>query len=590
MAAERAYSVNRQASSRVYLMAEDNPADAALFTEMLEQVLGADYSVVCVDSFASIQQALSFGTFEALILDMNLPDRSGVDNVTHLGSRFPDLPIVVLTGNDDLDMAVESLQRGAQDYLSKNHVTPEILKRSLRYARERKQIDLRLRQAPADSDQKNVQLQQLAQHDYLTKLPNRAYFEISAARMLSRAARLKKQVALLYIDLNGFKAINDSFGHAVGDQLLIQTAERLNARIRQGDLVARLGGDEFVVMTDLLDSKQEVYGLVNRVVEAFDAAFNLDKSEVSCAPSVGVAFYPEAISLTLLMKQADRAMYEAKVNRHVPVCFFTRQLEQTYNRNLLVETHVVKALAAGEFTVVFQVVGGFRDTGIHAEALLRWNSSELGIVSPNEFIPVVEGGPLMNELTHLVFQRTADFIQALQRDGHDVGRININLSASQLASRPFIQRLLGWLEELHIAPDMICLELTEREMVRNTQLCNQQLAQLRALDIGIALDDFGTGYSSIKSLIDMPIDYLKLDRILVDNIDNNLRIQALTVGVIEMAHRLGIQVVAEGVERREELETIRRLGCDYWQGYLLAMPARIEDVLQRLSSTEFRQL
>lgn len=588
MATERAcsvaYSVDRPASSRVYLMAEDDPADAALFTEMLGQVLGADYSVVCVDSFASIQQALTFGTFEALILDMNLPDRSGVDNVTHLGSRFPDLPIVVLTGNDDLGMAVESLQRGAQDYLSKNHVTPEILSRSLRYARERKQIELRLRQALADSDQKNVQLQQLAQHDYLTKLPNRAYFEISAARMLSRAARLKKQVALLYIDLNGFKAINDSFGHAIGDQLLIQTAERLNARIRQGDLVARLGGDEFVVMTDLLDSKQEVYGLVNRIVEAFDAAFNLEKCEITCAPSVGVAFYPEALSLTLLMKQADRAMYEAKVNRHVPVCFFTRQLEQTYNRNLLVETHVVKALAAGEFAVVFQPVTGFRDTGVHAEALLRWNSAELGIVSPNEFIPLIESGPLMNELTHLVFQRTADFIQALQRDGHDVGRININLSASQLASRPFIQRLLGWLEELQIAPDMICLELTEREMVRNTQLCNQQLAQLRALDIGIALDDFGTGYSSIKSLIDMPIDYLKLDRILVDNIDNNLRIQALTAGMIEMAHRLGIQVVAEGVERHEELDTIRRLGCDYWQGYLLSMPARPEEILKQLAA------
>lgn len=576
-------------SSRVYLMAEDNPADATLFTEMLEDILGGDYSVVCVDSFASIQHALACGSFEALILDMNLPDRSGVDNVTELGSSFPDLPIVVLTGNDDLEVAVQSLQRGAQDYLNKNHVTPEILKRSLRYARERKQIELKLRQALADSDQKNTQLLRLAQYDYLTKLPNRAYFEMAAARMLSRAARMSKQVALLYLDLNGFKAINDGFGHSIGDQLLVQTGDRLLQRVRQGDMVARLGGDEFVILTDLLEDKQEVYGLVSRLVEAFDAPFVIEKSVITCSPALGVAFYPEASDLTLLMKQADRAMYEAKVTRRIPVCFFTRQLEQIYNRNLQIESRVLPGLAAGEFGVVFQPVGSGHDEQFHAEALLRWHSGDLGEISPAEFIPVIESGPLMNELTHLVFKRTAELIRELLDRGVAVGKININVSASQLVSRAFVQQMMVWLEDLQIAPRMICLELTEREMVHNAALCSEQISTLRKLGVSIALDDFGTGFASIKHLIDLPIDYLKLDRILVDSIDRNLRIQALTAGVIEMAHRLGIQVVAEGVERADELKMIQRLGCDYWQGYLLARPMRTEAVIEQWGQSASRQ-
>ncbi|TQV80152.1 EAL domain-containing protein [Exilibacterium tricleocarpae] len=565
--------------ANVYLMAEDDPGDAELVKQLLHQAFGDSYSVICVDRFGKVLDALAKGHFEALILDMNLPDRSGVKNITALGNQYPDLPIVVLTGQDDLEQAVDSLNSGAQDYLSKNQVTPELLSRSLRYARERKNIESKLKKALQEQAHSNARLKNLAQHDTLTTLPNRAHFQITVPRMLMRAARAKKWVALLYVDLNGFKKINDSYGHPIGDELLRQLAARLKATVRDSDFLARLGGDEFVLMTDLLEDKREVYKLIGRLLAVFDQPFTLDKHEVPCTPSIGVAFYPDADNLELLMKQADCAMYEAKNQENSAVCFYTTQLESQYARNMEIEAHVNHALEAAQFDVQFQpLVSSGNPGATHIEALMRWRSPELGDIPPSEFIPIIENSPTINEITHIVVRECGRLLKSPGVFNLGYTRLALNVCVSQISSAAFCDQLLAWLKDFGIAADNICLELTEGHLMKNVAQCGAQLQRLRSLGIHIALDDVGIGYSSFAHLLELPLDYLKLNRILIDHIDKKPRNQALAVGIVEMAHRLGIKVVAVGIEREEEFRTARQLGCDYLQGYYIAAPMQIGEI------------
>ncbi|AJQ97906.1 GGDEF domain-containing response regulator [Gynuella sunshinyii] len=573
------YLRQREGLSDIFLMAEDNPADAELVTEMLRQAFDSRYTIVCVDCFSKVMEALADGTFQALILDMNLPDQSGIDNIAQLGAYYPNLPIVILTGQDDLNSAIDALQSGAQDYLSKNHVTPEILARSLRYAQERKYIEQQLKKALDDAAYRNIQLETQAKYDPLTRLPNRTYFHDAANRVLHRAMRLVKQVALLYFDLNGFKKVNDAYGHLIGDKLLQQISIRLTDVVRENDFLARLGGDEFVVITDVLDSKQEIYPLVKRIQGQFDHVFEIDAHQIVIRPAIGVAFFPEADSLDLLIKQADSAMYEAKEDVINPVCFYTDQLAAQFARTQKIEVELGRALTRGELTSRFQpVIDTAQTDRILVEALMRWYSPKLGWISPNEFIPVAEFTPAINEITRQAVKDAAGFYNALIHLQDKIDKIAINVCASQLSSRYFCRLFLQWLEEFALPKDKICLELTERQIVENADTCRDQITLLQQHGIQIALDDFGSGYSSITHLLDLPLNILKLDRKLLDRIDQNERNQALTAGIIEMASRLNMKVVAEGIERPEEYKVAVELGCHYLQGFGIAKPLSIDEV------------
>ncbi|WP_027859587.1 GGDEF domain-containing response regulator [Marinobacterium jannaschii] len=574
-------------SSNIFLMAEDNPADAELVTEMLFEVFGDSYSVVCVDRFEKVVEALAKGTFQSLILDMGLPDRSGVENIREVNKLYPNLPIVVLTGQEDLDVAADALQKGAQDYLTKNNVSPELLARSLHYAKERKQIELKLKQALEDSAYRNVQLEAMVKHDPLTRLPNRTYFHDAATRVLHRAKRSGDQVALLYFDLNGFKKINDTYGHLTGDELLKQLARRLEGVVRDSDFLARLGGDEFVIISDLLENRQQIYPLIKRILSVFDSSFEIDSHQILMTPSVGVAFYPHAETIDLLIKHADCAMYEAKRMPDYPVCFYTQKMAAQFARNQAIELELSAGLANTEFSAWFQpVIAVQQPETMQVEALVRWQSPRLGWVPPDHFISLAEMTPAINGITRVVVNKSRDLFHLLSGDSSSIQKIAINVTASQLSGRGFYELFLSWLEECGLPPECICLELTEREIVQSTKSCRKQLERFRAIGMKVALDDFGCGFSSITHLLDLPLDILKLDRMLIDHIDVHPRNQALTAGIVEMAHRLDMEVVAEGIERREEYEMAIQLGCDHLQGFYIARPMPIDQLLRFYSNTE----
>ncbi|WP_027856585.1 GGDEF domain-containing response regulator [Marinobacterium jannaschii] len=573
MARESSVDFIRHSENKVFLMAEDNPSDVEIVSEMLRQAFKGACSIVCVDCYDKIVEAVEEREFRALILDMNLPGPSGVKNITHLSEKYPDLPIVVLTGQQDLSVAVESIKEGALDYLTKNNITPEVLARSLEYAVDQKLIESKLKEALDESTYRNVQLEAMVRHDPLTGLPNRSYFHDASTRILHRADRAKKQVALLFFDLNGFKRINDTYGHLIGDELLKQMSRRLENVVRDTDFLSRLGGDEFVIITDCLDSREQIHPLINRVLSVFDQPFVIEDHSITTAASIGVSFYPLAKSLDQLVKQADCAMYEAKSNHNHPLCFFTDSIANRISKKEKIENELDNAIANSELSCCFQpIVSTSKDKVGIMEALVRWSSPVIGRVPPSDFIPLADSKPVANSITWAVISDVADLYHGSISKGREISIFSINVTASQLAENDFIDSFLDCLIEKALPVDAICIELTERQIVQCSAMCRDQLQRLRAEGVKVALDDFSTDHSSVMKLLSLPLDMLKLDRAFIDHLDLNKKSQAVIAGIVEMAHRLGIEVVAEGIERKEEYRIAVSLGCDYVQGFYIAQP------------------
>lgn len=577
--------MDRKASSgedyRHYLLVEDNLSDQEIIRSVFDGFKQKLFDVKLVQNYTDLITELNCNQYDSVILDMNLPDRTGPSMIKDIGLSHPDLPVVVLTGHDDYELAITSLEEGAQDFLSKNRLSPELLERSLRYAIKQKNTESKLKASLRETERKNTILETIARHDTLTELPNRKYFVETAERVLSRADRLNKQVALLYFDLNGFKKINDTYGHQAGDELLKEVAKRVNEIVRTSDMLARIGGDEFVIITDIIESKKEIYHFIKRILAQFNDVFVLGGHEVHCVPSIGIAFYPDAKDLDELIKQADAAMYEAKRSPEMLTSFYTDVMAAHYSRSQKIEMELKYALEHEEMKAWYQPVINVRQPDeLNLEALARWHSPLLGWVMPNEFIPVAEHSPVINSLSYEVLK---DIKQLYKQSEWEVGaslnKLAINVCATQLTKSNFADMLLNWMDELAIPRESISIELTERQLVQNASECRKQLSKLREEGVQVALDDYGTGYSSITHLLDFPIDILKVDRKLITGLKNNTRNQALLSGILEMAHKLDMKVVAEGIEDQGEFDTAVALGCDYLQGFHISKPLPHDEVL-----------
>jgi EAL domain-containing protein (putative c-di-GMP-specific phosphodiesterase class I) len=348
--------------------------------------------------------------------------------------------------------------------------------------------------------------------------------------------------------------------------------------VRHSDILARIGGDEFVIVSNITDGKQEIYPLVKRIQSQFEQEFDLGAIQTTISTSIGVAFYPDAENLDLLIKQADCAMYEAKEDAFSSTCFYSEEIAAKYTRVQKVESLLGPAIENQEFYTVFQpIVRAQGDSGVYVEALARWHSDSLGHVSPDEFITIAENTPAINGITRQITSHVRDFYHCLCEQGLQVNRITINISASQVINEHFCKRFLEWLTDFDLPHQHICLELTERQVVQNFETCKKQFALLQEQGIQIALDDFGSGFSSVTHLLALPFDVLKLDRGLISYIDRDTRNQAIIAGIVEMAHRLGMKVIAEGIEREEEKLKAIDLGCDYLQGYFFAKPLAMHE-------------
>ena len=429
-----------------------------------------------------------------------------------------------------------------------------------------------------------------AQHDALTGLPNRFLLEDRLQQAIAYANRHESQLAVLIIDLDGFKYINDTVGHQCGDQLLVEVARRLRSVTRRTDTLARIGGDEFCLVLSDLHRAGDSFQVAHTCLDILRKPFLIAEREYSISASIGASFYPEhGAEPELLQQNADTAMYHAKFNGKNGVQVFTPEINAHLRERLELMADLRHALENGELHLVYQpqfvssgVLSGF-------EALLRWNHPRRGIIPPDKFIPIAEETGFIVPLGNWVLDQACRQLSSWRRSGHSHLRMAVNVSTLQFERQDWMETISDTLKRNGVPASCLELELTETVVMKNCERAATRLTELRKLGVSSAIDDFGTGYSSLKYLQNLPIDTLKIDQSFIRNLDPSTDALsgngAIVQAIVTLAQQLGLRVVAEGVETPEEIEVLRRLGCDLVQGYLFSRPMSVEDCDQFLSSS-----
>ncbi|USJ00585.1 bifunctional diguanylate cyclase/phosphodiesterase [Xanthomonas prunicola] len=423
----------------------------------------------------------------------------------------------------------------------------------------------------------NADLALAALHDPLTRLPNRVLLHEHLLKNIERAQREGQRFAVMLINLDGFKVINDGYGHQLGDRLLMVVAERLNAHRRAHGSLARLGADEFVLVADIADPEDGA-ALAAHLVQALAVPFLVSNHELRLSSSIGIALYPEdADSGPQLLTHADAAMHHAKHASRNRYSFFERSMTATTRERLQLLQELPRALELGQFVLHYQPKYCAEDgRPIGAEALIRWQHPERGLVPPDSFIPLAERSGMIGLLGSWVLRQACRQMRDWREAGHGDWRVAVNLSAIQLASPSLLDEVATTLSEFTLAPGQLTLEITETMAMRDADACLRTLGQLNALGVRIAIDDFGTGYSNLLYLRKLPAHELKIDRSFVQAMDSSAEDIAIVAAVVALAHTMRLQVVAEGVETTAQRNTLERLGCDQLQGYLLGRPMDAE--------------
>ncbi|HLB94997.1 MAG TPA: EAL domain-containing protein, partial [Nitrospiria bacterium] len=431
--------------------------------------------------------------------------------------------------------------------------------------------------------QAEERLHYLAHHDGLTDLPNRVLLMDRLSQALSRAPWHKRLVAVLFLDLDHFKRINDTLGHNIGDLLLKGAAARLATCVRAGDTIARLGGDEFAIVLADIAQPQDVPKIAQKILDALSTPFELAARQLFITTSIGISLYPnDGQEADALLKNADTAMYRAKEHGRNNYQFFLPNMNVQVTERLALETALRNALTGEEFILHYQPLVDLR-TGkiISMEALLRWQSPEHGLVSPSQFIPVAEESGLIVPIGKWVLQTACAQNKAWQAAGLPPVRVAVNLSARQFQQENLVETITRALRETGLDPNALELELTESIMQDTAAI--EAMWQLKELGVEISIDDFGTGYSSLSYLKRLPINTLKIDQSFVRNMTTDKDDAVIAKTIIGLAHSLHLKAIAEGVETHEQLEFLRSHGCDRIQGYLFSLPLPAQDATKLLA-------
>ena len=422
--------------------------------------------------------------------------------------------------------------------------------------------------------QAEARVHHMAYHDSLTGLPNRALLSDRLDRAMLAAQRSERGLAVMFIDLDRFKTINDSLGHMTGDQLLKEVAARLCRAVRASDTVARLGGDEFVVLVPGIRSVDEASHVAEKIIEALSESFPLEGRNLHITPSIGICVYPDdGADVETLMRHADAAMYHAKASGRNNYQFFKEAMNQTAARHFELESSLRGALAADEFELHFQPIMDIGTRRLHAmEVLLRWRRGGDELVMPDQFIPIIEENGLIVPIGEWVIRAACVQSMTWQRQGMTPVPLAVNLSARQFMHRGLIESIRRILDETGIDPSLIEFEITETALMQHGEQTLDILGQINAMGIRLSIDDFGTGYSSLAYLKRFPVRKIKIDRAFIKELEQSTEDQAIVAAIIALSDSLQLSVVAEGVETEGQYALLQRHGCQYAQGYLFSQP------------------
>ncbi|WP_199610006.1 putative bifunctional diguanylate cyclase/phosphodiesterase [Flocculibacter collagenilyticus] len=427
-----------------------------------------------------------------------------------------------------------------------------------------------------------------AYHDALTNLPNRILLDDRLQHAVNYSARYGTQVAVLFIDLDDFKKVNDYAGHQAGDQVLTEVSQRIQSCTREIDTLARLGGDEFVVLLENLEDYRIASATSHRIIESLAQPFHIDENDFYISSSIGISVYPkDSDTPDELLRKADMAMYHAKSQGKSNHQYFDAALEQHSLRQMQLERLLRDAIDKKQLSVYYQPKVDLKDGAVTSlEALIRWTTEAGHMILPTEFIPIAEQTGLINQIGILVFERCCQQLAQWQTLGISDMQISLNISPIEFCNKDLCHQLKGMLDKYNVPAKQIELEITESLLLDDMHYAKQVLRQLREMDFSVAIDDFGTGYSSLKYLQQLEIDTLKIDKSFVINLNAQSQGAAIADTIITLAHNLNLKVVAEGVENEKALSFLKERGCDVVQGFYYYKPMPSEQVTAVLLGLE----
>jgi diguanylate cyclase (GGDEF)-like protein/PAS domain S-box-containing protein len=428
------------------------------------------------------------------------------------------------------------------------------------------------------------QLEHQATHDALTNLPNRLLLLDRIEQTIIQAKRTHELFALIFIDLDHFKVVNDSMGHPLGDLLLKAVAERIFGILREADTISRLGGDEFVVLVSGLDAVEKIIPIANKILKSIERPFIIQDCELNVTASLGISFYPkDGHDVNTLLKSADMSMYQAKNAGRDNYQFFTSELNDLVQHRMLIENSVPHALTHNEFILHYQPIVNLA-TGkmVGIEALIRWQHPELGFIAPDKFIDIIENSHYIRPVTKWVLTTACQQMKQLEAQGHQDLTLSVNFSGNYLAQENILKLVHHVLKETEMDPKKLHFEMTERVLLTNTDAAIQLLNSLRKIGIEISIDDFGTGYSSLSYLRLFPASTLKIDRSFVSEVHENADEHSIALidAIIAIAHSMKLDIVAEGVETAYQAQFLKERGCGYAQGYYFSKPLAFDKLVE----------
>jgi diguanylate cyclase (GGDEF)-like protein len=559
---------------------EDNEFDLELVRSLLEKE-DLNCEITPVETQADFVRALESGEWDLILSDYALPSFNGLEALAIAVATCPNTPFIFVTGTLGEDIAVESLKVGATDYVLKQRMAR--LSSSVRRALKERAERLRRELAERELERSEEQLRYLAYHDSLTRLPNRALLQDRLEQAIAGARRDSSKVALLFVDLDNFKDVNDSLGHPAGDLVLQQVAERLRRCARECDTVARQGGDEFLVVLDTVKDSTDAVIAADRIRRTISSEICVHGVSLSTTCSVGISLFPDnGGDAETLFRNADIALARAKESGRNELRHFTEDMHGQALERLTLEHDLRRALDLGQFFLEYQPQLDL-STGkiVGAEALLRWRHPRLGMVPPSKFIPMAECIGEIVRIGKWVLQTACAQTRQWQEEGIAPLVMAVNVSAVQFRDESLLCIIQDTLDETGLAPQYLELEVTETLLISNASVLTPLLQRLSELGTNLVIDDFGTGYCGLSYLRRFHFSKLKIDQSFVRSILTDKRDAMLTAAIINIAKLLDMEVIAECVETGEQLELLRSLACDAIQGFHFSRPLSTSDFAEK---------
>lgn len=555
----------QESVARVLLLGS-NLAEHRRFEAMLSSIQQSPFQLLWCEQLENGRTEIASGNYDAVLLDcQHQPDVALFLLRETLEQGFQ-LPIIALIAEADNRVSRQALQYGAADYLSLDNLDDYVLQRCIGYAIDKSQVEKKINQ--------------LNLYDPLTGIPNRMLFRQTVERAIELAKTQQISLALLLINLDGFKKVNESYGSEAGDRLVATMAQRLTRCVRKSDGIARIGGDEFTLVLEDCHGNDDVALVAKKVIDVLSAPFTAAGQPLIVSCSIGIAIYPEAgDTVDGLLRRANMAMLEAKTQRGSQYNFYNEETNADAMYRLNLESDLRRALRCNEFEMYYQprvAIGTGATVGM--EALIRWRHPTRGLVSPKEFIPVAEECGLIVPIGYWVIQQACKDMRSFDESGHNSLDIAINLSFKQLQDNMFVDTATRIIEQSGADASRLEFELTETAIMSNYQQTYEGIMALSKLGITFSLDDFGTGFSSFAHIQRLPISALKIDRSFVRNVVKNNDDGIIVKAMINLAHSLRLQVIAEGVETLEQIQFLWQNHCDQVQGFYFSPAVNAADL------------